>query len=143
MGVLRHGLGHNKQVGTKRHCLGSNICPNKLIFCRQVEEKKYIPSSFLEKIILITRIRRKSDFRVWQLSTLVPIKILVSSLTEMHIPCQTVSKEQPLFKSVTRLNPALYGSTVQGTNSTFRSYSFTLNTVSCYFATHFYKKKIQ
>ena len=34
----------------------------------------------------------------------------VSSLTELHTPCQTlgfstVSKEQPLFKSVTRQNP--------------------------------------
>ena len=36
--------------------------------------------------------------------------MLVSSLTELHTPCQTlgfstVSKEQHLFKSVTRLNP--------------------------------------
>ena len=63
-----------------------------------------------QKIILITTIWRKRDFRVWQLSTLVPIKMLVSSLTELHIPRQTlsssiVSKEQPLFKSATRLNP--------------------------------------
>ena len=59
---------------------------------------------------MITRIWRKSDFRVWQLSTLVPIKMSVSSLTELHTPCKTlgfsiVSKEQPLFKSVTGLNP--------------------------------------
>ena len=44
------------------------------------------------------------------MSTLVPIKMSVSSLTELHTPQQTVSfsiisKEQPLFKSVTRLNP--------------------------------------
>ena len=44
------------------------------------------------------------------MSTLVPIKMSVSSLTELHIPHQTlsfsiVSKEQSLFKSVTRLNP--------------------------------------
>ena len=62
------------------------------------------------KIILISRIWRKSDFRVWQLSTLVPIKMSVSGLTEQHAPRQTltfsiVSKKQPLFKSVTRLNP--------------------------------------
>ena len=36
--------------------------------------------------------------------------MLVSSLTVLHTPCQTlgfstVSKEQPLFKSVTRQNP--------------------------------------
>ena len=42
--------------------------------------------------------------------TLVPIKMLVFSLTELHTPHQTLSfstvgKEQPLFKSVTRLNP--------------------------------------
>jgi hypothetical protein len=65
--------------------------------------------SFLEKIVLISRIWRKSDFIVWQLSTLVPIKMSVSSLTELHTPCQTLSfstlsKEQPLFKSVTGLN---------------------------------------
>ena len=39
-----------------------------------------------------------------------PNKMLVSSLTELHTPYQTlsfstVSQEQPLFKSVTRLNP--------------------------------------
>ena len=44
------------------------------------------------------------------MSTLVPIKMSVSSLTELHTPCQTlsfstVSKEQHLFQSVTRLNP--------------------------------------
>ena len=38
--------------------------------------------------------------------------MLVSSLTELHTPRQTlgfstVSKEQPLFKSVTRLDPVL------------------------------------
>ena len=43
------------------------------------------------------------------MSTLVPIKMFVSSLTKLHTPCQTlsfstVSKEQHLFKSVTRLN---------------------------------------
>ena len=42
--------------------------------------------------------------------TLVIIKMLVSSLTTQHTPCQTLSfstvgKNQPLFKSVTRLNP--------------------------------------
>ena len=66
-----------------------------------------MPPNFLEKILLITRIW--SVFRVWQLSTLVPIKMLVSSLTVLHTPRQTlgfstVSKEQPLFKSVTRQN---------------------------------------
>ena len=44
------------------------------------------------------------------MSTLVPSKMLVSSLTELHTSCQTlgfsiVIEEQPLFKSVTRLNP--------------------------------------
>ena len=44
------------------------------------------------------------------MSTLVPIKMFVLSLTKLHTPCQTLSfstvnKEQPLFKSVTRLNP--------------------------------------
>ena len=44
------------------------------------------------------------------MSKLVPIKMLVSSLTELHTPQQTisfviVSKKQPLFKSVTGLNP--------------------------------------
>ena len=44
------------------------------------------------------------------MSTLVPIKMSVSSLTELHTPRQTlsfsiVSKEQPLFKSATRLDP--------------------------------------
>ena len=39
--------------------------------------------------------------------------MLVSSLTELHTPCQTLSfnifsKEQPLFKSVTGLNPVFY-----------------------------------
>ena len=58
---------------------------------------------------MITKIWRKSAFRVWQLSTLVPIKMFVSSLTKLHTSCQsfsfsTISKEQPLFKSVTRLN---------------------------------------
>ena len=59
---------------------------------------------------MFTRIwRKKSVFRVCQLSTLVPIKMLVSSLTELHTSHQTlsfstVSKDQPLFKSVTRLN---------------------------------------
>ena len=57
-----------------------------------------------------TRIWRKGVFRAWQLSTQVPIKMLVSSLTELHTPRQTlgfstISKEQPLFKSVTRQNP--------------------------------------
>ena len=90
--------------------MGSNTWPYKLIFCPQVEEKKCILPNFLEKIILITRIWRKGVFRVWQLSTLVPIKMLVSSLPELHTPCKTlsfsiVSKEQPLFKSVTGLNP--------------------------------------
>ena len=52
----------------------------------------------------------KGVFRVWQLSKLVPIKMLVFSLTELHTYRQTlsfsiVSKEQPLFKSVTGLNP--------------------------------------
>ena len=65
---------------------------------------------FFEKIVLITRIWRKGVFLVWQLSTLDPIKMSVSSLTELHTPCQTLgfstlSKEQHLFKSVTQLNP--------------------------------------
>ena len=52
---------------------------------------------------------RKSDFSDWLLNTLVPIKVSVSSLTE-HTPQQTlsfsiVSKELPLFKSVTKQNP--------------------------------------
>ena len=90
--------------------MGSNIWPFKLIFCPEVEVKKCIIPNFLENIILITRIWRKSVFRVWRLSTLVPIKMSVSSLTELHTTCQTlsfsnVSKEQYLFKSVTRLNP--------------------------------------
>ena len=42
--------------------------------------------------------------------TLVPIKMSVSSLTTLHTSCQTLgfstqSKEQPLFISVTGLNP--------------------------------------
>ena len=70
----------------------------------------HISSYFLEKIILITRIWRKSVFRVWGLNKLVHIKMSVFSLTELHTPCQTlsfstVSKEQHLFQSVTRLNP--------------------------------------
>ena len=90
--------------------MGSNIWPYKLIFCPKVEEKNCIPPNLLEKKIYIPRIWRTSDFRVWQLSTLVPIKLLVSSVTELQTPCQTlsfspVSKIQPLFKSVTRLNP--------------------------------------
>ena len=73
-------------------------------------ERMYTTRFSWTKIIWITRIWRKSVFRVWQLSTLVPIKMSVSSLTELHTPGQTicfrtVSKEQPLFKSVTRLNP--------------------------------------
>ena len=60
------------------------------MFCSQVEEKKCIPPDFLENIILITRIWRKSVFRVWHLSTLVPIKMFVSSLTELHTPQQTL-----------------------------------------------------
>ena len=93
--------------------MANNIWPYKLIFCPQVEEKKFIPPNFLEKIILITRIWRKSVFRVWQLGTLVPIKMLVSSVTELHTPCQTlsfstISKEQHLFQSVTRLNPLFH-----------------------------------
>ena len=93
--------------------MGSNIWQYKLIFCPQVEEKKCIASNFLEKIILITRIWSKSVFRVWQLSTLVPIKMLVSSPTKLHTPCQTlsfstVSKEQHLFQSITRLNPVFH-----------------------------------
>ena len=70
-------------------------------------------TNFLEKIILITRIRRKSVFRVWQLGTLAPIKMLVSSVTELHTPCQTlsfstISKQQHLFQSVTMLNPVFH-----------------------------------
>ena len=70
-----------------------------------------MPPKFVEKIGLITRIwRKKCFFIVWQLSTLVHIKMSVSSRTELHTPCQTLSfstlrKEQHLFKSVTRLNP--------------------------------------
>ena len=61
----------------------------------------YSPN-FLEKFILITRIKRKSVFRDWQLSTLVPIKMSVSSVSELHTPRQIlsfsiVSREQPLF----------------------------------------------
>ena len=72
-------------------------------------EKMYT-TRFSWKIVLITRIWRKSVFRVWQLSTLVSIKMSVSSLLELHTPQQILSlsivrKEQPLFKSVTRLNP--------------------------------------
>ena len=71
------------------------------------------------KILFISRILRKRDFRVWQLSPLVPIKMSVSSLTELHTPRQTlsfsiVSKEQPLFKSATRLNP-VFQSILTGT----------------------------
>ena len=67
-------------------------------------------TQFSWQIVLVTRTWRKIVFRVWQLSTLVPIKMYVSSLTELHTPWQTlsfsiVSKEQPLFKSVTRVNP--------------------------------------
>ena len=67
-------------------------------------------TQFLEKIVLITIIWRKSEFRVWQSSTLVSIKMLVSSPKELHTPCQTLSlctvgKEQHFLKSVTRLNP--------------------------------------
>ena len=55
-------------------------------------------------------LEKKCFFIVWQLSTLVPIKMLVPSLTELHTPQQTisfsiVSKEQPLFKSGTGRNP--------------------------------------
>ena len=72
--------------------------------------KKCIPPNFLEKNILITRIWRKSVFRVWQLSTIVPIKMSVYRTAELHTPRQIlgfsiISKEQPLFKSATRLNP--------------------------------------
>ena len=70
----------------------------------------YTKKKILDKIVLITRIWRKKVFRVGQLSTLVTIRMSVSSLTELHTPCQTlsfitVSKEQHLFPSVTRLNP--------------------------------------
>ena len=49
-------------------------------------------------------------FVKYQGNTLVPIKMSVSSLTTLHTPRQTlsfstVSKEQPLFKSVTGLTP--------------------------------------
>ena len=42
--------------------------------------------------------------------TLVPIKMLVSSLTTLHtlrqtLSFSTISKEQPLLKSVSKLNP--------------------------------------
>ena len=65
---------------------------------------------FLKNHFDYQNFEKKSVFRVWRLSTLVPIKISVSSLTELHTPCQTlsfstVSKEQHLFQSVTRLNP--------------------------------------
>ena len=80
----------NKQVSTLSHCLGSNVLPYKRIFCPQVEEKKCIPPNCLEKIVLIARIWRKIVFRVWQLSTLVPIKMPVSSLTELHTPQKTL-----------------------------------------------------
>jgi hypothetical protein len=56
LGVLRYVLGLNKQVGILNHCLGSKICPHRLIFCPQIEEKKFTPSNSLEKIILVTRI---------------------------------------------------------------------------------------
>ena len=62
-------MGHNKQVEAWSHCLGSNVWPYRLIFCPNVEEKKCIPPNFLGKIILITRIWRKSVFWVWQLSS--------------------------------------------------------------------------
>ena len=72
-------------------------------FAHRQRRKNLYPPTF-------TGIWRKKCFRVWQLSTLVPIKMSVSCLTELHTPQQTlgfsfVSKEQPLFKSVTRLNP--------------------------------------
>ena len=44
--------------------MGSKICPYKLIFCSQVEDKKCIPPNLLEKIIFVTRIWSKSVFRV-------------------------------------------------------------------------------
>ena len=78
----------------------------------------YISSYFAHRLrrknvyypILITRIWRTNVFRVWWLSTLVPIKMSMSSLTELHTPCQTfsfstVGRKQHLFQSVTRLNP--------------------------------------
>ena len=91
--------------------MGNNIWPYELIFCPLVEEKKCIPPIFFEKIFLMTRIWRKSVFRVWQLSTLVHIQMSVSSLTELHTPCQTLgfstlSKEQHLFQSITTCVPA-------------------------------------
>ena len=69
---------------------------------RQRRKNMYHPI-FFKKKVLITRIRRKIVFRV-------PVQILVSRLTELHTPCKTlgfspISKEQHLFKSVTRLNP--------------------------------------
>ena len=62
---------------------------------------KGIHSLTLKKIVFCL-IRRKLVFRV-------PIKMYVSSLTELHTPCQTLSfstvrKEQHFLKSITRLN---------------------------------------
>ena len=62
-GVLRYGLGLNKRVGTYSHCLGSKICPYRLIFCQQTEEV-FLTPNFLEEIILVTRIWSKIIFRV-------------------------------------------------------------------------------
>ena len=53
--------------------MGSKICPNRLIFCPQVEENKYKQPNFLEKIILITRIWSKIvSFRFWPLRWMTP-----------------------------------------------------------------------
>ena len=63
---MRYGFGLNKKVCSK-------ICPYRLIFCPQVEEKKLMPSKFIEKIILITRIWSKSVFRFWPLKWMTNI----------------------------------------------------------------------
>ena len=63
-------------------------------FAHRLRRKNVYHSVFLKKIVLITRIWRKSVFSVWQLSTLVPIKMSVSSLT---LGFSIVSKKQLLF----------------------------------------------
>ena len=85
--------------------MGRNIWLYKLIFSPEVEEKKCIPPNYLEKVLLITRIWRKSVYRVgnW-------VHYSYQNVGVLHTPCQTlgfstVSKEQPLFKLFTRQNP--------------------------------------
>ena len=113
MSVMKHFAMTTSKLAPKVTVCAVIFYHKSSYFAHRQKRRNVQHPILLKKILLITRIRRKSVFRVWQLSTLVPIKMSVSSLTELHILLDKhqvnsiVSKEQPLFKSVIGLNPVV------------------------------------